>query len=116
MLKGEHIGLIGANGEGKSTFLNIITGKTHLTKAKFTWARLLRPGYLDQHSVLKKGMTIREVLRTAFDEMYNLEKDMLNLYEKMSSADDVKIESMMEEAGEIQQMLETGGSISWTQK
>lgn len=54
-------------------------------------------------------MTIREVLRTAFDEMYNLEKDMLNLYEKMSSADDAKIESMMEEAGEIQQMLETGG-------
>ena len=59
--------------------------------------------------LLKKGMTIREVLRTAFDEMYNLEKDMLNLYEKMSSADDAKIESMMEEAGEIQQMLETGG-------
>ena len=27
LLKGEHIGLIGANGEGKSTFLNIITGK-----------------------------------------------------------------------------------------
>ena len=27
LLKGEHIGLIGANGEGKSTFMNIITGK-----------------------------------------------------------------------------------------
>ena len=27
LLKGEHVGLIGANGEGKSTFLNIITGK-----------------------------------------------------------------------------------------
>lgn len=27
LLKGEHIGLVGANGEGKSTFLNIITGK-----------------------------------------------------------------------------------------
>lgn len=26
LLKGEHIGLIGANGEGKSTFMNIITG------------------------------------------------------------------------------------------
>ena len=28
LLKGEHIGLVGANGEGKSTFLNIVTGKT----------------------------------------------------------------------------------------
>ena len=109
LLKGEHIGLIGAKGEGKSTFLNIITGKITPDQGKITWARHVKAGYLDQHSVLKKGMTIREVLRTAFDEMYNLEKDMLNLYEKMSSADDAKIESMMEEAGEIQQMLETGG-------
>ena len=27
LLKGEHIGLVGANGEGKSTFMNIVTGK-----------------------------------------------------------------------------------------
>ena len=27
LLKGEHVGLIGANGEGKSSFMNIITGK-----------------------------------------------------------------------------------------
>ena len=27
LLKGEHIGLVGANGEGKSTFMNIVTGQ-----------------------------------------------------------------------------------------
>ena len=27
LLKGEHIGLVGANGEGKSTFMSIVTGK-----------------------------------------------------------------------------------------
>lgn len=109
LLRGEHIGLIGANGEGKSTFLNIITGKISPDQGKITWSRHVKAGYLDQHSVLKKGMTIREVLRTAFDDMYNLEKDMLSLYENMASANEDNIDYMMEEAGEIQQMLETSG-------
>ena len=39
LLKGEHIGLIGANGEGKSTFLNIITGKLLPDAGKITWSR-----------------------------------------------------------------------------
>ena len=64
LLKGEHIGLIGANGEGKSTFLNIITGKLLPDAGKITWSRHVTVGYLDQHTVLKKGMTIREVLHT----------------------------------------------------
>lgn len=109
LLKGEHIGLIGANGEGKSTFLNIITGKIMPDQGKITWSRHVKAGYLDQHSVLKKGMTIREILRTAFDDMYNLEQNMLKLYEDMAIADDDKINDMMEEAGEIQQILETSG-------
>ena len=34
LLKGEHIGLVGANGEGKSTFMNIITGKLQPDEGK----------------------------------------------------------------------------------
>ena len=34
LLKGEHIGLVGANGEGKSTFLNIVTGKLQPDEGK----------------------------------------------------------------------------------
>lgn len=53
LLKGEHIGLIGANGEGKSTFLNIITGKILPDAGKITWSRhvtvwLFRPAYRTQ--------------------------------------------------------------------
>ena len=57
LLKGEHIGLIGANGEGKSTFMNIITGKLMPDEGKVEWAKNVRVGYLDQHAVLEKGMT-----------------------------------------------------------
>ena len=46
LLKGEHIGLIGANGEGKSTFMNIITGKLMPDEGKVEWAKNVRVGYL----------------------------------------------------------------------
>ncbi len=108
--KGEHIGLIGANGEGKSTFLNIITGDLMPDEGKVEWSRHVTVGYLDQHSVLKKGMTIREALRTAFNHMYELEAEMLKLYEDMGSASsDEEMNAMMEDAGEIQHILEYSG-------
>ena len=83
LLKGEHIALIGANGEGKSTFLSIITGQMTPDEGKVEWAKRVTTGYLDQHAVLKPGMTIRDVLKTAFDEMYKLEKEMLEKINKL---------------------------------
>ena len=55
LLKGEHIGLVGANGEGKSTFMNIITGKLMPDEGKVGGQKIVRVGYLDQHTVLEKG-------------------------------------------------------------
>ncbi|MDD2484436.1 MAG: ABC-F family ATP-binding cassette domain-containing protein [Eubacteriales bacterium] len=108
LLKGEHIGLIGANGEGKSTFLNIITGQLAPDEGRIEWSKRVTVGYLDQHSSLKKGMSIRDVLREAFQRMFDLEAEMLAIYENMAVAED-GIEDMMEEAGEIQHMLEHSG-------
>jgi len=106
LLKGEHVGLIGANGEGKSTFLNIITGQLQPDQGKVTWSNRVNVGYLDQHSVLKKGMTIREVLRTAFDEMYKLEAEMIEIYDKMGDAAPDALDKMMVDVGEIQDILD----------
>lgn len=79
---GEHVGLVGANGEGKSTFLNIVTGHLLPDEGKVEWPGRVTVGYLDQQSTLEAGQTIREVLRTAFNEMYEAEKQMLELYDK----------------------------------
>ena len=66
LLKGEHIGLVGANGEGKSTFMNIITGALTPDEGKVIWAKNAKIGYLDQHTVLEKGQSIGDVLKSAF--------------------------------------------------
>ncbi|MCX7922975.1 MAG: ATP-binding cassette domain-containing protein [Clostridia bacterium] len=109
LLKGEHVGLVGANGEGKSTFLNIITGKLMPDEGKVEWCNRITTGYLDQHTVLTKGKTIREVLREAFQYMFDLEQEMLQIYEKMADASEKEIEAMMEDVGEIQSTLEHNG-------
>lgn len=107
LLKGEHVGLVGANGEGKTSFLNIITGELAPDKGKVEWAKRVSVGYLDQQSVLTRGKTIREVLREAFKGMYDLEAEMLQLYDKMGEASEQEVTRMMEDVGEIQDILES---------
>ncbi len=105
LLKVEHIGLIGANGEGKSTFMNIITGKLQPDEGKIEWAKNVRVGYLDQHTILQKGMTIREVLSSAFDFLLEMETRMNEICDKMGEASGQELDDYMEELGVIQDML-----------
>ncbi|MBN8234884.1 ABC-F family ATP-binding cassette domain-containing protein [Halobacillus kuroshimensis] len=105
LLKGEHIGLIGANGEGKSTFMNIITGKLEPDAGSITWSKRIRIGYLDQHADLAKGMTIRDVLRTAFQYLFDMEQEMNDLFAKMGEVSPEELETLLEETGSIQDML-----------
>ncbi len=109
LLKGEHIGLVGANGEGKSTFLNIITGKLQPDSGNIEWCKHITTGYLDQFSTLEKGKTIRDVLRDAFIHLTKLEEEMLAIYDKMGEASPEELEDLMAEVGDIQDILETSG-------
>ena len=106
LLKGEHVGLIGANGEGKSTFMNIITGKRQPDEGKVEWSKNVRVGYLDQHAVLEKGMTIADVLKSAYAWLFDLENKMNEICDAMGNASEEELTSMMEELGEIQELLD----------
>ena len=94
LLKGEHIGLIGANGEGKSTFMNIVTGKLMPDEGKVEWAKNVKAGYLDQHSVLTPGMTIGDVLRQAFS--YLFERLQISDFTTVSIASTIKVSVMIQ--------------------
>ena len=106
LLKGEHIGLIGANGEGKSTFMDIITGKLTPDEGKVSWAKNVRAGYLDQHTVLEKGRSIRAVLSSAFDFLFEMEAKMNEICDNMGNASPQELDAFMEELGTIQELLD----------
>lgn len=105
LLKGEHIGFVGANGEGKSTFFNIVTGKLMPDEGKVEWSKNVRVGYLDQHAVLTKGMTIRDALKSAFSYLFELEERMNVICEQLGEADEETMMTLMEELGTIQDTL-----------
>ncbi len=105
LLKGEHIGFVGANGEGKSTFLNIITGKLEPDEGSIEWSKHVRVGYLDQHTSLEKGLTIRDVLKNAFKYLFDIEQELNDLYGKMGEASPEELEALMEETGTLQDIL-----------
>lgn len=107
LLKGEHIGLVGANGEGKSTFMNIITRKLQPDEGKIEWAKNVRVGYLDQHAVLERGMTIRDVLKGAFQYLIDMETRIGELYMEMGDATPEQMEDMLAEVGELQETLDS---------
>lgn len=106
LLKGEHIGLIGANGEGKSTFMNIVTGKLEPDAGIVEWSKRVRAGYLDQHTVLEKGMTIRDVLKSAYQYLFDMETEMNQMFEKMAVAAPEELDQLMEDSGTLQDILD----------
>lgn len=105
LLRGEHIGLVGANGEGKSTFFNVVTGHLTPDEGKIEWAKNVRIGYLDQHTVLEKGMTIRDVLKSAFAYLFELEEKMNQICDNLGNVSEEEMTEMMDELGTIQDML-----------
>lgn len=107
LLKGEHVGFVGANGEGKSTFMNIITGHLQPDEGKIEWAKNIHVGYLDQHAVLEKGQTIYDVLKGAFASLFELEEKMNIICDHMGDASPEELDAMMIELGEIQDTLDS---------
>lgn len=106
LLKGEHVGLVGANGDGKSTFMNIITNKLMPDEGEIEWSKRVRVGYMDQHTNLKEGNSIRDVLRDAFSYLFEIEADLNKKYEEMGTADEEKLNKLMDETAELQGIID----------
>lgn len=112
LLAEDHVGLVGANGVGKSTLMNIITGQLIHDNGRVEWTPGIHYGYLDQHTVLTPGKSMREVLRDAFLPLFDKEKELNEVTEKMSDATPDELEVLLEKMGEIQDVLDAGGFYS----
>lgn len=106
---GDRVGLVGANGTGKSTMMGILTGQNIPDNGRIEWMPKVQYGYLDQHTKLQAGKTIRDVLKDAFLPLLEQEQELMVIGEKMAEASPEELEELLERMGEIQDRLETSG-------
>ena len=86
--------------------MSIVTGRLMPDEGKVEWAKNVRAGYLDQHAVLEEGMTIGDVLRSAFSWLFDMETEMNQMFEQMADATPEEMERLLEETGTYQELLE----------
>lgn len=81
---GDRIGLIGKNGTGKTTLIEIIAGMIQDFKGSVGYAKRLCIGYLSQEPNLEADFSLRQEMFKVFQERRDLEDEMLLLSEKMA--------------------------------
>ena len=69
---GEHIGIVGLNGAGKSTFMKILTGQLPQDAGEVKWQNNIRIGYLDQHADIDRSLTVMGYLEGSFHELFEM--------------------------------------------
>ena len=106
---GEHIGVVGLNGAGKSTFINILAGKLLQDEGEVKRLPGLRIGYLDQHATLPKDETVMAYLRDAFSYLDELNLKLEEIYNKMGETDGDELDRLIEKSAKMQQRLDDSG-------
>jgi ATP-binding cassette subfamily F protein 3 len=82
-----HVGLVGANGTGKSTVMKILAGIESLDYGSISRAKGISTGYLPQDGLTMTGRTVFAECMSVFDELHAMEKEMEALTRSMSELD-----------------------------
>lgn len=113
--KGEKVGLIGNNGSGKTTLFNVITGRDTKDQGEIYIPNDVNVGYLKQQLNLDSHKTIYEYCLAVFDELIKLEKEILDLTQKMSDPNlsQEELSKVMEEYAQKHQEFEDRNGYSY---
>jgi len=112
---GEHVGLVGRNGAGKSTIFRLVRGEESADKGEVVKARGVRLGLLDQHVHFEPGSTVHESALAAFGHLQQIEHEMHELEHRMADAGD-ELEKILERYSDLQHQFEHEGGFEYAAK
>jgi len=109
---GERVGLLGRNGEGKSTLMKIIAGSIHADHGEIWRQPELRLAWLEQAPELPEGATIYDAVAGGLGEL----GQWITRYHELSLTMDYEDEKALNELGDLQHELETHNGWHFQQR
>src|SRR5260370_22084265 len=112
---GEHVGLVGRNGAGKTTVFRLVRGDETPDRGDVVRARGLRLGLLDQHVHFEAGSTVHESALAAFGHLQQIEHQMHELEHRMAEPG-AELEQVLERYSDLQHEFEREGGFEYAAK
>lgn len=112
---GEHVGLVGRNGAGKTTVFRLVGGEETPDEGDVVRARGVRIGILAQHIHFESGSTVHESALAAFGHLQQIEHEMHELEHRMADATD-DLDEVLERYSELQHQFEREGGFEYAAK
>lgn len=109
---GERIGLVGRNGQGKSTILRILAGELTPDSGTVQIERGRRIAYLPQHPQLDPSLSVREVAEGALGATASLRRELDEIFDRMAQASGTELESLLRRQSALEQQLEAAGGYA----
>jgi ATP-binding cassette, subfamily F, member 3 len=108
--EGDRIGFVGRNGTGKTTVFKLISGVEQPDAGEIHTKKGARIGYLSQIPQYGNSTTGRDVLKSAFQELIEIEARLKELETQMGTEQDPqKLQRLLEEYGPLQDTFTLGG-------
>jgi ATP-binding cassette subfamily F protein 3 len=112
---GEHVGLVGRNGAGKSTIFRLVNAEETPDSGEVVRARGMKLGMLAQHIKFEPGSTVHECALGAFGHLQQIEHEMHELEHRMAEAG-ADLDQVLERYSDLQHEFEREGGFVYGAK
>jgi ATP-binding cassette subfamily F protein 3 len=111
--KGERVGLIGNNGEGKTTLFRTIVGEVTPDVGDVSVPRGTRIGYLKQDATFTPGNTLIDEAELAFEELHDLSHKLRDIEHGMATAQGEALDKLLGQYEKLQHDFDEQGGYAW---